>query len=108
MENFYSIIFIKISIVASLFALIGSLIHIFGNTKIITILNINTSIPFISINFTLDKLSAFFIFCLSILVLCVSIYSIGYNSHYYNKRNVGLFNFLFSTFIISMIFVLLA
>jgi formate hydrogenlyase subunit 3/multisubunit Na+/H+ antiporter MnhD subunit len=42
------------------------------------------------------------------LVLCVSVYSIGYVSHYYGKRNVGLFNFLYSTFILSMFFVMTA
>ncbi|HZK02093.1 MAG TPA: proton-conducting transporter membrane subunit, partial [Anaerovoracaceae bacterium] len=42
---------------------------------------------------------------LSILTICVSIYSIGYISSYYGKRKVGLFYFLYTTFILSMIFV---
>jgi len=65
-----------------------------------------SQIPFISIDIKIDNLSAYFVLALSVLVLCVSIYSIGYISHYYGKRNVGLFNFLYSTFILSMFFVL--
>lgn len=62
-------------------------------------------IPFITIEMKIDNLSAFFLLSLSILVVCVSIYSIGYISHYIGKRNVGLFYFLYSLFIASMIFV---
>lgn len=65
----------------------------------------NSGIPFVSIDIKLDNLSAFFLLSLSILVVCVSIYSIGYISHYIGKRNVGLFYFLYSLFIASMIFV---
>ena len=57
---------------------------------------------------TVDALSALFILILSILTFCVSIYSIGYVAHYYGKRNVSLFNFLYSTFIVSMILVFTA
>ncbi len=65
-------------------------------------------IPFLSIELTVDKLSALFLLFLSILVLCVSIYSIGYISHYFEKRNVGLFYFLYTAFILSMAFVFTA
>ncbi|MCX7715699.1 MAG: proton-conducting transporter membrane subunit, partial [Clostridia bacterium] len=54
----------------------------------------------------MDNLSALFLLTLSILALCVSIYTVGYFSHYIGKRNVGIFYFLYSGFILSMIFVL--
>ncbi len=97
-----------ICIIAAFFGVAASVIKIFiDNTS--THINIFTStIPFISIEIEFDKLSAFFVLCLSVLVICVSIYSIGYISHYYGKRNVGLFNFLYSTFILSMLLVMIS
>jgi formate hydrogenlyase subunit 3/multisubunit Na+/H+ antiporter MnhD subunit len=41
---------------------------------------------------------------LSIIAVCVSLYSIGYLRHYEGRR-MGLFNFLYSSFIVSMILV---
>lgn len=67
-----------------------------------------STIPNLSISMTIDALSAFFILLLSILTFCVSIYSIGYISHYHGKRNVSVFHFLYATFILSMIFVFTA
>lgn len=67
-----------------------------------------SDIPYISVSMTMDSLSAFFILILSVLTFCVSIYSIGYLSHYHGKRNVGLFHFLYSTFVLSMILVFTA
>jgi formate hydrogenlyase subunit 3/multisubunit Na+/H+ antiporter MnhD subunit len=56
----------------------------------------------------MHKLSSFFLLALSILSLAVSVYSIGYVSHYYGKRNVGVFNFIYNIFILSMIFVIIS
>ena len=67
-----------------------------------------SAIPFVSVSMTMDALSAFFILILSILTFCVSIYSIGYTAHYHGKRNVSLFHFLYSTFILSMVLVFTA
>jgi len=67
-----------------------------------------SAVPNIGLSITIDRLSAFFILMLSILVFCVSIYSIGYASHYYGKKNTGLFNFLYAFFILSMVFVMAA
>lgn len=88
--------------------IILSLQHILGSDNKTDILDLKMPIDLISINIRLDSLSAFFILGLSVLVLCVSIYSIGYLTHYYNKKNIGLFNFLYSTFIISILSVLTA
>jgi hydrogenase-4 component B len=63
-----------------------------------------TQIPLLSFLIRIDSLSAYFILGLSIISLCVSLYSIGYMSHYEGKK-IGLFSFLYSTFILSMMLV---
>ncbi len=83
-----------------------SVINIMRGTQKTVLASFSMSMPHIAFNLYIDKLSAFFILALSILVLSVSIYSMGYISRYYNKRNVGMFNFLYNTFILSMIFVM--
>ncbi|WP_088228340.1 proton-conducting transporter membrane subunit [Desulfosporosinus sp. FKB] len=70
------------------------------------LINLSSAIPFISLEMNLDNLSAFFVLALSVLVFSVSIYSIGYLSHYNGKRNIGLFNLLYTMFILAMIGVL--
>ncbi|MDD4583550.1 MAG: hydrogenase 4 subunit B, partial [Eubacteriales bacterium] len=97
-----------ICITASIFGILASISKLVSETEHIEISKFYLGIPFISIQLKLDNLSAFFMLSLSILVLCVSIYSIGYISKYIGKRNVGLFYFLYSTFILSMIFVITA
>ncbi|MHB1483860.1 MAG: proton-conducting transporter transmembrane domain-containing protein [Saccharofermentanales bacterium] len=93
---------------ASVSGIVSSLAVLVSDTGKIVFEPVFTSIPLISFKISIDKLSSFFLLALSILVFCVSIYSIGYISHYYGKRNVGLFNFLYSSFILSMIFVMTA
>ncbi len=93
---------------ASLFGITASLAHLLSGKDITKLGNFQTTIPFISFSFSMDRLSAFFILALSVLTLCVSIYSMGYLSHYYGKRNVGIFNFLMGIFIISIISVFLS
>lgn len=97
-----------ICITASLFGLTASVMHLLNGGERIVAATFKSAVPILAFDITLDRLSAFFVLGLSILVLCVSIYSIGYVSHYYNKRSVGLFNFLYSTFILSMLFVMTA
>lgn len=92
-------------IVAALFGTAASILHISSGTGLIKISMFLSNIPFISLDISVDHLSAFFILALSILVLCVSLYSMGYITHYIGKRNVGVFGFLYATFIVSMIFV---
>ena len=66
---------------------------------------ISSSFDFISLHFTIDNLSAFFILLVSFLSLIVSIYSLGYVKHYENKRNTGLLGALYNLFICSMLLV---
>ena len=96
----------SICIAASALLAAASIMKILSGNDLINISVFQSTFPYLSINMKIDNLSAVFLLSLSILVLCVSIYSIGYLSHYIGKRNVGLFNFLYSTFILSMIFVL--
>ena len=91
---------------AAVIGLISTLIHLFIDKDKIVFDVFQSVIPFISFNITIDNLSAFFILGLSILTFCVSLYSIGYLSHYYEKRSVGYFNFLYSAFVLSMALVL--
>jgi hydrogenase-4 component B len=93
---------------ASLAGILASLKHLIYDSGNLTIGSFNTSIDFISFKISMDKLSAFFLLSLSILNLCVSIYSMGYLSHYYKKRNVGVFNIILGIFIISIILVFLS
>lgn len=103
------------NIVSNLFSSIGavlgvglSLYNILMEAQRTVIISLSLTVPHISVDLNLDKLSSFFILALSILVLCVSVYSISYNSHYYNKRNVGLLNLLYNFFILSMIVVIMS
>jgi formate hydrogenlyase subunit 3/multisubunit Na+/H+ antiporter MnhD subunit len=95
-----------ICILASISGAAASLAHILGVSGKLDIFLMQSPVPYITLKISFDSLSAFFVLSLSVLVFCISIYSIGYMSHYYGKRNVGLFNFLFSGFIISMFMVL--
>ena len=70
--------------------------------------NFVTSVPLISFEISIDRLSALFIMVLSVLTLGVAVYSIGYLSHYYHRHDVGVFNFLMNSFILAMIGVLVA
>lgn len=86
----------------------GSLMQVANGKESIAIGKFESAVPFISIGLRADHLSSFFILILSVLVFCVSVYSIGYASHYYGKRNVGFFNFLYAAFVLSMFLVFTA
>ncbi len=94
-----------ICMAASVSGLTASVLQLSGSGERTAVFAFEPAIPILSFEMTLDRLSAFFVFGLCILVLCVSIYSLGYVSHYYGKRNVGLFNFLYSSFVLSMLLV---
>lgn len=96
-----------ICIIAAIFGIVAALMKILVEPmQTIKLCIFHSMLPFISAEMKIDNLSAFFVLSLSILVACVSIYSIGYISHYIGKRNVGLFNFLYAAFILSMFFVM--
>lgn len=62
----------------------------------------------LNFGFFVDRLAAFFILAISIAVLAVSIYSIGYVREYFGKKNIGYLGFLYNIFILSMILVVSA
>ena len=95
-----------ICVTAALAGGLASVLQICFSDRITEIGPFRSSIPFLSFGLKMDGLSAFFILALSVLVLCVSIYSVGYLSHYCGKRPLGLFHFLYAMFILSMMLVL--
>lgn len=92
-------------IIAAIFGASASIIQITSASGPLNISVFQSNIPFFDISIKLDALSAYFVLALSVIVVCVSIYSIGYISHYIGKRNVGVLYFLYSTFILSMLLV---
>ncbi len=96
----------SLCMLAALFGLASSLSQLLCGGGPITVELFRSTIPLIAFTVTLDALSAFFLLGLSVIAFCVSLYSIGYLSHYYGKKSIGLFNFLFPLFILSMALVL--
>ncbi len=90
--------------VASVSGIIFSFSVILGDTFKLTL----SGPSFLSFGFFVDRLSAFFILVISISVLAVSIYSIGYVKEYFGKKNIGYLGFLYNIFILSMILVVCA
>ncbi len=58
--------------------------------------------PFGQMTFRIDPLSAFFLLVISLIGIAVSIYSLGYVRSFLLKRHVGLFLFLYSSFLLLM------
>jgi len=85
-----------------------SLTKLSGNASDMLLDMASTNIPYLTFSIGLDNISAFFILSLSLLAITVSIYSIGYVSHYYEKNNTYILNSLYAIFITSMIFVFAA
>lgn len=95
----------SISIAASGIGLFFALTKLmfFGSLNISFKIETNVS-PF-NISFYVDNLSAFFVLIITVLSLIVSVYSYGYVSQFYGKRNVGYLGFLYNVFIVSMLLV---
>lgn len=113
---FFSLVFMKrqalcnilvnaLCIAGSLAGVAAALWQLVSGSGKITMDILRSGIPYVSLNLTIDSLSAFFVLILSTLVLCVSIYSTGFVSRYYGVRNIGLLNFIYSTFVLSLFFV---
>lgn len=56
-----------------------------------------------SATFAVDKLSAFFIFIVSLISFFCSIYAFGYVKHFYGKYNIGFLGFLYNIFVLGII-----
>lgn len=93
----------SLSVLASLIGIIIGVYHLTGSFGLIHLLKLNSQIPFLTIDLSMDKLGAFFLLTLSILSVAVSSYSMGYLTHYYGRRNLGIFNLLYNVFILTLI-----
>jgi formate hydrogenlyase subunit 3/multisubunit Na+/H+ antiporter MnhD subunit len=69
---------------------------------------LDTDIPFLKVELAYDGLSAFFVLILSLVAFCVSLYSMGYLTHYIGKRNVCAYQLLAAGFVLSMLLVFVA
>lgn len=69
---------------------------------------VGTSMPLLSISFRVDRLSAFFIFIISLIALLASIYAWGYVKHYYKKYDIGTLGFFYNIFLAGMVMVVSA
>lgn len=97
-----------ICMAAAVCGMVGAAAALSPAAKTVPVFSLRTTVPLLSLDMAVDKLSAFFVLTLCILTLAVSIYSLGYLRHYYERRNVGLFNFLYAAFILSMFVVITA
>lgn len=98
---------------SSSFATMGSILGlIFSITIFLTnsplSINLLTSFPLLNISISIDMLSAFFIFIISLVATCCSIYGFGYMQKYLKSYNLGSFGFFYNLFILSMILVVSA
>lgn len=64
--------------------------------------------PFLSFSFHIDKLSAFFVFVISLISLFCSVYGFGYIKHFYGKYSIGALGFFYQLFILGMLLVVTA
>jgi len=92
------------------FAILGSLFGLFLSSLVLIYnsyfsFKLASSVPLFDFSFNVDKLSAFFIFIISLISLLASIYGMGYVKHYYGKYNIGALGFFYNLFISGMIMV---
>ena len=94
------------AILASVSGLVSSsLVLFFGNAFNYAV---DSTLPTLSFAFNVDKLSAFFIFVISLIALLASIYGLGYVKHFYKKYNLGTLGFFYNAFIAGMLLVVSA
>ncbi|PIT94709.1 hypothetical protein COT98_02345 [Candidatus Falkowbacteria bacterium CG10_big_fil_rev_8_21_14_0_10_39_9] len=99
---------------SGLFASVGSLWGLFFSSLILLgSLSVswavsNPSFSLLSVVFNIDKLSAFFIFVISLITLFCSFYGVGYVKHFYKKYNIGILGLFFNFFVIGMLLVVSA
>lgn len=91
------------SLLGGLTGTITALSVLFGQQTIsLTAWNILTDI---SLSFRVDTLAAFFLFIICVLAVAVSIYSFGYVTEYYQKKNIGILGGGLNLFLLSMVLV---
>lgn len=86
-------------IAAAVCLICGSLRVFFGNPLDISLWSIA---PGLDIAFYIDRLASFFILIISLVSLCVAIYSLGYNNHLSSNERANLLSAFMGIFIFSM------
>jgi hydrogenase-4 component B len=95
------------------FSLLGALLE-FGASVGALLTNaelawsLSSGIPYLSYTVRLDPLLAYFSLALSLLTVCVSLYSFGYISHAPARRSPGLFCFFLNLLLLSLALVFTA
>lgn len=93
----------------SIFAIFGSFfglifaVFAFQSSKTLVYQISSVLFPSFSMTFAVDKLSAFFIFVISLVAFFCSVYALGYVKHFYGRYNIGLLGFLYNVFILGML-----
>ncbi len=95
------------------FAILGSCAGLLFSLSVLILgstfsFNIGTTLPLLSLSFSVDKLSAFFIFVISLIALLASVYALGYVKHYYKQYNIGALGFFYNIFLAGMVMVVSA
>lgn len=91
------------SVAGSLCALVFSLTSLFQNSTLY-IYSVST-FPWLRFAFTLDHLSVFFVFVISLVAIAASFYGYGYAKQYLGKYNLGTLGFFYNFFILGMLLV---
>ncbi len=99
---------------SGLFSIAGSLWGLFfALSVIITGHDVSFAVetafsPLFSLAFHIDRLSAFFIFVVSLIALFSSVYGIGYVKHFYKTYSIGVLGLFYNLFIAAMLLVVSA
>lgn len=95
---------IYVSLFASSIASLTSLVVAYSvlTSRVDVAVSLLGQTPFGQITFRIDPLSAFFLFVISLIGLAVSLYSFGYVKSFAGRRHIGIFLFLYSSFLLLM------
>ncbi len=80
----------------------ASLLHLLAGPGRLVLADLVGTVPQLELKVVVDDLSAYFLLALSVLVFCVSLYSVSYLAPYAGKRNLPLFDALYALFVLSM------
>ncbi|MEK7594922.1 MAG: hydrogenase 4 subunit B [Patescibacteria group bacterium] len=67
-----------------------------------------SSFSLFHLSLRVDKLAAFFVFVICLVVLFCSVYGVGYVSSYYKRYSIGALGFFYNAFILGMLLVVTA
>src|SRR3989344_521910 len=101
LANIWSNFFAVLASLTGIF--LASIVFIYNQSTVFSFGSLAS--PIFSISFHIDKLSAFFIFTISLISLFCSIYAVGYAKHFYGKYNIGSLGFFYHAFILGMLLV---